>query len=47
MLALDKAEPDSYGAPQAEAAMAFAALVARALWNGGEGRVSDVGARVI
>ncbi len=44
MLALDKAEPGSYGADHAQSAMAYSALVARALWRSAEGNVSDVGA---
>lgn len=44
VLALDKTEPDSYGAAHAQAAMPFAALVARALWSAAEGNVSGVGA---
>jgi len=41
MLALDKAEPDFYTNDHAQTALAFAALVARALWTASEGEVSD------
>ncbi len=41
MLALDKAEPEAYGAEHANTALLFAALVARAMWNASEGSMSD------
>jgi GAF domain-containing protein len=45
MLALDKAEPDAYTAFEAQTAMAFAALVARALWSAAESNMSDAAGR--
>ncbi|HEX2832429.1 MAG TPA: GAF domain-containing protein [Thermoanaerobaculia bacterium] len=41
MLALDKAEPDSYSHEHAQMALAFAALVARALFTAADRSLSD------